>query len=988
MYRCIFVLIATVLSNHLALAVEPDEAVASFEIHPDFQIELVASEPVILDPVDLEFDEFGRAFVLEMPGYPFRGKPGNIVLLTDEDDDGIYESRQVWAEGFPVAVSLLPYRGGLLVASPPDLLFLRDTDGDNVADVREVLLSGFAADNTQHNFNGLIHGLDGWIYGANGGNSGSPYVTSDPDSPMPLRGEDFRFNPQTLELERTGRSTGGFEIAFDNWGRYFGTHNVYHIRQLVFPGRYIDGLPVSSLRSLGEISDHEENGLARIFPIGPQVARVNAPGQAGYFSASCGLTFYGGGAFPEEFDGNIFIGDAAINIIHRDVISSDGAAMQASRGRERVEFLASTDRGFRPVNMTVGPDGALYVLDMHRVIIEHPEWIPDEMEAKMDLNAGKEEGRIYRITPKGGLPRVTPKFSRENLAETITHVGHKNKWWRETAQRLLVEWGDVAAISPLVQIFRESDNSLARLHALWTLEGMDALESVDVERALQDAHAGIRENALRIAEARMSTDQSFLSRVLEMLNDEDPKVRMQAALTAGTAHEVAGESLDAGLDAMVTRGDLNDPWIRMAILSASQFNPLTMIAGIFARPQITGQEGTATLVSRLSELLGERGAPTEVRDLLAILDAHDESSSGAVSAGLDGFSDGFGRRTENPLRDEDLRVVAAFVERLGGNDSLVVVRAAWNAGMALNLPPTLQQQEQVSAAGERAMDLQLDKSLRLDELALFRFAPFEDRVETLFELLGTQHPRELRAAAIAQLNEEGDTGVAERLIASWDTWGPETLRVAAGFLIYRPDNQAALLTALENDTIALGQLNLHLGRRRTLLRSKEPGVSQRAAALFTDAGVVTRKDAVDEMLPALSLTGDSGKGETIFAELCMGCHVIGSEGTDLGPNLTDIFSKSAETILRDIVDPNAAVDTEFVSFSIETISGKFHTGILASETDYSVTLREAEGRETTISRDQIEEMFSSGISLMPEYLEEGMSPQSMADLLAHLLEPR
>jgi hypothetical protein len=257
-----------------------DGALESFQIHPAFEIELAAKEPVVFDPVDVEFDEHGRAFVLEMPGYPSMKEPSRVILLGDKN--------------------------------------------------REILLSGFVVENPQHNINGLTYGLDNWIYGANGGNSGNVYWPGDSLNRIPLRDDDFRFDLEERKLGRLGASAGGFGITFDDWGRLFGTHNLEHISLLVIPGRYLAGMASAAPGTRTLISDHDENGLSRIYPIGPQETRVNHPEQAGYFSGACGITCYTGGAFLEAFNGNVFVADVVLNLVHHDIVKPNGASLVAS----------------------------------------------------------------------------------------------------------------------------------------------------------------------------------------------------------------------------------------------------------------------------------------------------------------------------------------------------------------------------------------------------------------------------------------------------------------------------------------------------------------------------------------------------------------------------------------------------------------------------------------------------------------------------------
>lgn len=971
----------------VAAAEGPEDILRTFRMDPAFEIELVAIEPTVFDPVDLEFDEFGRAFVVEMPGYPFPGQPGRVVLLEDADRDGVWETRRVFADGFALADSLLPYNGGILVASPPDLVFLKDTDGDGVADIREVLLTGFAVGNPQHNFCGLNHGLDNWIYGANGGNGGSVRWADGSGASVSLRGADFRVDLRRKRFERYGHTTGGFEITFDDWGRMFGTHNLVHIQHLVFPERYLDGVPVGSEGALDNISDHEEGGLARIFPIGVQETRVNHPEQSGYFSGACGITYYGGGAFPEGFNGSIFVADVVVNLVHRDVLRPRGASFVASRDRPRADFLASSDRAFRPVNMTVGPDGALYLLDMHRDVIEHPEWIPDEIEAKLDLNAGKEQGRIFRIVPKGGLPRATARFDRNDLDAVVAALGHTNKWHRDTAQRLLVEWADDRAVRPLRRLVRDSNNPLARVHALWTLQGLGAARLEDVVSGLNDATPGVRENALQVAEAE-NLDDGVRDVVVTRTADDDPRVRMQAALTIGVlarkAPEIA-ETLDSALLGIAEK-NLGDPWSRLALASAFAARPLDALGAFLARASVAEREGAAEFAALLGEMGGRRASVPNVVALLENL-ASDSPPRAVRVAILDGLSKGLETRALNVEGGPALAATAAL-DRMADTGDLTAARSAWRVAKALGLGPTVRQRELLAVAKEQVLDRAVPTANRRDSLALLEFAPFTERAETLYALLDKTQPRELQADAIAQLSRAGERSVAERLIAIWDALGPAVRGPASDILLYQRANHDLLLTALESGRLAIGELNLHLERRRTLLRSRDETVRKRAEALFTDAEIVTRREAVETMRPALALPGDAANGRAIFMELCANCHRIGADGADVGPNLTDIFRKSPETLLHDIIDPNAAVDTQYVTYAVETLDGRFVAGIIAAESDDSVTIRESFGKETVIPRDQIREMTSDGLSLMPEELEADMTVQRMADLLAFLLEPR
>ena len=541
-----------------------------FKIEPGFSLQLVASEPQIKDPVDFEFNEKGEALVLEMPGYPFEDKQSRIVILKDKNNDGVYDDQVIFAEGLQLASSILPFRNGVLVAAPPYLLHVKDIDQDNKADVVDTLMGGFATENLQHNYNGLTYGLDNWIYAVNGGNSGKPYWWGDTTSILDLRGQDFRFNLEKKIMERLGESSGGFGLGMDEFGHLFETHNTNHIASLVFPDRYLAKRHLVKDHSLFTISDHEENGLSRIYPIGEQESRVNHPEQSGYFSGACGITYYGGGALGNDFENTVWVADVVLNLIHVDKIKPTGATFSASRMIDKKEFMASTDRAFRPVNMTVGPDGAMYIVDMYREVIEHPEWIPDDIEKGLNLEAGKDKGRIYKVTRADATEFDFKTF--QTVQGMIANLEHTNQWVRNTAHRLLIDSElneeQVNSITHLLS----SKNEMSRLHSLWILHLKNKLKVDLLLNSLRDTLPGIRENALIMAENYFVKDEIIIEKCMTLCADTDQRVRMQAALTLSTISNVQFNRHQAELlKALSETATLEmDDWNVAAITLASQ----------------------------------------------------------------------------------------------------------------------------------------------------------------------------------------------------------------------------------------------------------------------------------------------------------------------------------------------------------------------------------------------------------------------------------
>ncbi len=1067
-----------------------------FELHPAFRLEIAAAEPVTVDPIDLAFDERGRVFVLELPGYPDMERPARIAELTDGDGDGRWDERRLFADDLGMADSILPWRRGLLTAAPPHLLYLEDTNGDGRADRRDVLLSGFAEGNPQHNVNALRYGLDNWVHGVNGGNGARVFWPDAPEEAADIGQDDFRVDLGGGRFERTGRGAGGFGMTFGPWGRAFGTHNLDHLSQVVVPRRYLDGLPPAWQDGRQRLAAPPDGGPAELFPIGVRQTRPNHPEQSSRFSAASAVTAYAGGAFGSAGLGgdgailggggtgtvergiDVFVADPSANVVHRAVVDTSGAAAEAARGRPGVEFLASTDPLFRPVNLTVGPDGALYVLDMHRGVVEHPEWIPDPMEAELDLYEGDDRGRIYRVVPAAGLPAGHAAFGgydRSRPGELLDALSHPNRWRRLTAQRLLVEEFATDPPEPLVRDLRqmlENARPLGRLHALWTLSGLGALDPESLGAALADPAPELRRNAVLAFEEtsgilterrRPSGRRDFrppaaaaregagapgvgprsalASDVVALIGDADSGVRLQAMLTAGLllrsgidgaeairdaamSAVVAGLTASAGESPAAPRSADETPaspdptdetlaspesaneerWLRLAAVSVLAGDPVASLELL-----LTAGGGADDVVERIAALLpaerlGETIASDVVLRTLAGSGAQASGTGRALLAGLTAAASGGENRRP---ADSTLAVPLARLRR-STDDGLAA--AAWRLSAALGAGASAEEIRLLDCAGIRAGDPAGPVEERLQALALFalrRQWPADSAdvavrcprtgggpadtaftggswLERMGSLLEAGHPQEVQRAAMAEFAAADQTAVTAHVIDRWPYMGPAARRDAGSYLIRGRGRHGALLDAIESGRIRVGEMNFDLERRRFLLRSPEPEIRRRAQALFDDAGVVTRAGAIEAMRPALELDGDVARGEALFLELCARCHRSGGAGGGPGPDLSGIGRKSGETLLHDILDPNAAVDAAYVNYIVETVDGEVHTGLLAESAGGAVALRAAEDLLIEVPAERVREIRSDGLSMMPEELEAGLEPADMADLLAFL----
>ena len=499
-------------------------ALKAFQVHPGFRLEPVAIEPLVTDPVSVCYDGEGRLYVVEMRGYPYpEDTPsGNVSLLVDRDGDGRFDKSTIFVDGLSWPTSVLPYDGGVFIAVAPHIIYAKDTNGDGVADVKKVMFSGFGIQNVQALVNGLLWGLDGWIYGVAGGNGGEIKNLVHPEAkPVSVRGRDFRFKPDASVFEAISGG-GQFGHAFDDWGHRFTCNNSNHIRQILLPAHYLERNPALVVPSV--LDDIAAEGAAapvyRISPAepwrvvrtrqraaDPVLSRKLAPTElfaTGFFTSATGVTLYRGTAYPAEYRGNAFIGDVGGNLVHRKIMTKNGAEFRATRADQNVEFLASPDNWFRPVNFTNTPDGTLLILDMYRETIEHPFSIPEPIKKHLDLTSGKDRGRLYNLVPEQGSPHRRPSLSNAGTAELVDHLADPDAWWRETAQRLLIERHDPAAIASLKTLAGKRPNALGRMHALCTLQVLGGLGSEEVIAGLRDPEPGVREQSARLSEGLVS----------------------------------------------------------------------------------------------------------------------------------------------------------------------------------------------------------------------------------------------------------------------------------------------------------------------------------------------------------------------------------------------------------------------------------------------------------------------------------------------------
>jgi putative membrane-bound dehydrogenase-like protein len=961
---------------------EPAEAVKTFRVLHGFRMELLAAEPLVTDPVAMCYDENGAAYVVEMSDYPYTDKStdkpfverttdlpiGRVRLLEDTDADGRFDTSTIFAEGLSWPTGVAPWKGGIYVAATPDVWYLKDTDGDRRADVRRKVFSGFRKFNVQAVINNLKWGLDHRIYGAGASNGGTIREAGRADAkPLQLSRQDFCFDPRVEALELL---SGGarFGNTFDDWQNRFVCNIRNPLAHVVLPRRYLARNPLVPVAA----TMHDAAAAGDTLPVyrasppepwramrarrwavesGQNYPRSETVAE-GYFTSASGVTIYRGAAYPRAFYGNMFVGEVSGNLIHRQTVAPDGVTFAARRADEKSEFVASTDNWFRPVNFVNAPDGTLHVLDMYRETIEHPWSIPDDIKALVDLESGRDRGRIYRLAPPGFEPPAPPRLGSADGAELVAQLENPNSWWRDTAHRLLFERQDTTVVEPLRALLRTSDVPVARLHALWSLAGLDQLRRDDLLAALADAAPGMREHAVRLAEPRLAAEPALLDRVLELAGDSHPRVRFQVAFTLG---EVSDPRAVARLAEIALR-DSADPWIRAAVLSSAADCSSELLRRLTADADYRRAQTAATMLHELARMVGSRSRAEEVASLLDSLSAlaGDEDREARMAVIL-GAAEGLKRSGKNLLGLAGDRPTSAGAQ---------LVR------------------RQFDEAAQVAADDAATTERRIRAVELLACGPFATARTVLGPLLNPREPQPVELAALGGLAGFRDPQVAPLLLEAYRSVTPAVRGEVVQALLARADGTIALLEAIESG--AASAADVPAARKTLLAGHANPAIRDKAQKLFGGETATARSDAIAAYRDVLSSAGDPMRGQTVAKRECLICHRLGESGQDVGPNLLTVRHRSAEELLTHILDPNREVAPNFIEYVVSRTDGRVATGIVAAETATSITLVRAEGQTETILRGDIEAIGGTGRSLMPEGLEKRISKVEMADLLALL----
>jgi mono/diheme cytochrome c family protein/glucose/arabinose dehydrogenase len=625
----------------------PDDEMTTFVLPPGYRVELVASEPMIEEPVLVDFDPDGRMWVVEMRGYmqnlpatSEREPSGRISVLEDLDDDGRMDRKTVFLDGLVLPRALKVLDRGVLVGEPPNLWLARDTNGDLRADAKELVTVTYGRldANVEHNANGLLWALDNWMH------------TSEADLYLRLKNGAFEVR-KTLSRGQWGQSQ-------DDAGRIYRNSNesVLHV-DLVPTPYYARNPNLVRTRGSYESLRGAKNEVMTVWPLRPtpgvnrgyQTGVLRADGTLAAYTAVTAPTVYRGDRLPSELYGNVFVAEPAANVVSRIIVHDDGTTIRARKAYDGAEFLASTDERFRPVYLSSAPDGTLYVVDMYRGVIQHrayvTEYLRDQIVGRR-LEAPTRRGRIYRIFHDSTRRDFKPSLSTETAAQLAERLSHPNGWWRDTAQRLLVERGHTSVAAVLKPEADSAVDARKRLHALWTLDGLDSLTADTVVRALKAESRDVRVAGVRLAERWLRDgDGKMRAAVMTLTTDPDWAVRRQVAASLGELprplrEPVLGNLLVRnGTDPVMVDAILSglsgseaavlDTLLRTATETAARAAAITMLGATLIRGGIDGNDDA--LVQGVFDKVGQ---PSRVRwQRLALLRGGEVALLGAAMPG-------------------------------------------------------------------------------------------------------------------------------------------------------------------------------------------------------------------------------------------------------------------------------------------------------------------------------------------------------------------
>lgn len=968
----------------------PEESLAAIRAPADLEVQLVAAEPLVEDPVAIDFGPDGRLWVAEMPDYgrgvneDFPGQ-GRVKFLEDLDRDGRSDRATVFLDGLRFPTDVKVWRDGILVCDAPEILFAADRDGDGKAEVRQVVISGFATHNPHARVNSLRWGLDGYLYGSGGLFGGElRWSETKTEQLFDTSNRDFRLEVETLQpSSATGQTQQG--RTRDDFGNWFGCHNSMLLQHYPLESRFTERNPSLRPPALVEAVPSEAHGQ-QLFPA-ENLVLFQLSGAPGRPTSACGAEIYRGGLLGADYLGDGFVCEPVNQLVHRMKLTREGITFRGERAEseQQSEFLTSTDNWFRPVQLRTGPDGALYVVDMYRYVIEHGQWIPDATRAKLDVFAGQRLGRIYRVLPRGHSAVSLPVLSKLSEQELVAELGSSQGVRRDLAQQLLV-WREQLAAGTwdaIAERMRGGAHPSVQLQAFSTARqlGPKVNRRLTVEQILpllESSSAELRAGTWRIIgehPEEWEFSGELARRIAAATRDSSAAVQLQACYLLAQLDSRAASPI---LVEILGRPDLS-PALRFAALgcvhaenAAQVWTVATQEASLPAAGNWLGgllatvlkfspQEGAAVGLEFIRQQFAEDPATDDAQllarrlacaPLLSEIDAVARESAARQVRLFDVEQS----RVLKGLIAEETRAISGLTRASDGTSV-----EAWGSGVRF---------ARELLRDEAAENLSQSE---LDSLWQFLLAGIEPVRAPETQLLA------LRALL---MNETGWKVAAER----WERMTPALRHELLELGLNRRELTPLLLAALRAGK--LKREDFDSAQRGRLLADERAEARRAAEQLLQQVVNSDRAALLQSWEPAVALSGDFERGRVVFRQHCAACHRLDGSGHEIGPDLAALTNRTPAALLVATLDPNRDIESRYLGYSALTRDGMTVTGILTGETATSLTLKEREGKEHVLLRSELEELRATRKSLMPEGLEQDLRLQDLADLFAYLAPPR
>ena len=969
-----------------------EKAIAAFQMQPGFKASVVSTEPLINKPIAVQWDERGRLWVAETPEYPNGRRPltaeswreggvlipgsydrpaqDKISVLTSSKNDGVFDQKQIFHQGLELITGFCHYKEGVIAVCQPHIVWLRDTDGDGKADKEVVLYGGFTPGDTHFVANHFILAPDGWVYASNGG-GGEVFSAATPDRKVRLSPGTFRFKPDGSAIEQIASQGGnsfGNEVT-SKMELYHGkATNGNPIQHVVLPESVLAKAPGTPAKAFSSVNPRRPV-LRTDLPDRAPLLQID---QVGYYTAACSVAVQEHGAWPEEYRDAIFTTEPILDIIHFEKLNPSGPTFLGEVTIKDREWLRSMDHWFCPVDVSFGPDGALYVLDFYTPVVAHNDTRgPLHSKSGASVRPDREHyfGRIYRIQHDSAPKFAIPDLAKADVAGLVAAFDHPNKVVRFNALRVLMDKDAgllASAVGPLVTKVRSDAKAEARILALWALQRLDRIEDGLLRVLCADADADVRKNAFLVAEASHSKLPTEV--FVKALEDAEPRVRLAALRAMGAAPLEAS----AGALLLSAQARMTDDWSKAAATAAAAANPGPVLAGILSGPaDAAGAEFARTLAASLSgdeaSLVLSAAAKSANKPVALAVIREIASRRVAAPASLDASRAAL--RTLLASSDDGIAGSAASIAALWFTDGSLKAELAVAAG---RLVPVLSDakasvEAQVAAARVLVQLRDADPQVRL----------------ALAQVLGGSNEA-VAVATAGALASSGDASVGKVLYAAFPKSVGAFRSTLFSALVGRSEWAGLVLDALEAKSLSAMQLGpMQVSQ---LVRHPDDAVAKRAAAVLAklNAGSSPAKeDLVAKLRPEVEKPGDAAKGKELFVSVCQTCHKIGNVGNEFGPNLQGIGSHPAAELLVHIVDPNRMVDDEHRTWNFKMKDGTQYSALIGSENPTFVKLKLPGGQSAELKVADIVSRERTPNSLMPEGFE-SLGAEGLRNVITYL----